>query len=82
MRTNGAMPKSFVNRVTVVTVMLVGAFIFWIWEGGLISFVSVRKTTLPIKTLQDVLEKSNLKVREKHDEISKIKYQHVLVYFT
>ena len=58
------MPKSTSNRLTVLTMMLVGAFIYWTWEATLISFVSVRKTKLPVRTLQDVLEKSNIKVRE------------------
>ena len=43
--------------------MFVGAFIYWTWEATLISFVSVQKTRLPVRTLQIVLEKSNLKVK-------------------
>ena len=62
MRNLSSMPKSLPNRIAVVTVMLVCAFIFWIWEAGMISYVSVRKTTLPIETFEDLLKRSNLKV--------------------
>ena len=62
MRPPASMPKSSSNRLTVFTMMLVGAFIYWTWEATLISFVSVRKTTMPIRTLKDVLEKSDIKV--------------------
>ena len=64
MRTIASMPDSYPNRITVVTVMLAGAIVFWVWEAGLISFVSVRKSEVPIRTLKDLLEKSNLKVCE------------------
>ena len=64
MRTMPSMPNASANRITTVTIMLVGAIIFWIWEAGLISFVSVRKTNVQIRTLKDLYENSNLKVSD------------------
>ena len=68
------MPKTFPNRAAIVTMMLVGAFIFWVWEAGLISFVSVRKTNLPVKTLQDVLERSSLTVNNNAKGYKRLSY--------
>ena len=62
MRSISSMPKSSSNRVAVLTIMLTGVFVFWFWRANLIAFISVRKTSLPVKSLQDVLLKSNLKV--------------------
>ena len=64
MRTMPSIPNASANRITTVTIMMVGAIIFWIWEAGLISFVSVRKTNVQIRNLKDLYENSNFKVSE------------------
>ena len=63
MRSTSSIPESYSGRVAVFTMMVIGALIFWVWEASLISFVSVRKIDLPIKTLHDLAENSDLKVR-------------------
>ena len=62
MRTTSTMPFSYSSRITFFTIMLAGSFLYWHWEASVISFLSVRKTDLPIRTLKDVLEKTNLKL--------------------
>ena len=58
---NTVMPSKSSNRIAFATVLIGGIVIYYYWEAMLISYLAVRKTELPLRTLED-LQKSNFKV--------------------
>ena len=59
---NKIMPGSYSNRISFITVMIASILIYYHWEAMVISYLAVRTTQLPIITLQDLVQNSNLKV--------------------
>jgi hypothetical protein len=45
-------PKKVSTRISVLTVCTTGMVLFWVYNSGLTSFLTVEKVDLPIKTLE------------------------------
>ena len=60
------MPERYSSRIFFLTVVILGALVYWYWEAMVISYLAVRTIQLPIMTLQDLLYKSDLKVKIFH----------------
>ena len=59
---NKVMPAASYNRISFVTVIFASTLLYYHWEAMVISYLAVKTTQLPIITLQDLVQKSNLKV--------------------
>ena len=59
---NKVLPAASYNRISFVTVIFASTLLYYHWEAMVISYLAVKTTQLPIITLQDLIQKSNLKV--------------------
>ncbi len=50
------------NRIAFFTVILAGGLIFYHWEAMLISYLAVRTTVLPFRSIEELYTKTNYKV--------------------
>ena len=62
MRADMETPRSNSGRIAFGSAFFVGISIFYLWEAMLISYLNVRKTALPIRTLYDLSEASDYRL--------------------
>ena len=72
--------KRLPSRCLVFTTCLFGAFIFWTYNAGLVSHLTVDKIEWPIKSLQDVVNDNSYRYTYElfilfHDQIAKQNYK-------
>ena len=51
-------PNRVPGRILVITVCLTGALIFWSYNAGLVSLLTVDNIQFPVKSMKDLAEKS------------------------
>ena len=56
-------PQKISRRITFITVLAGSMLIYYLWEAMLISYFSTPKTVLPFNSLEELLTKSDRKVR-------------------
>lgn len=62
MQASRVMPSIHSNRIAFATVMMAGTLLYYHWEAMLISYLSVRKTHLPLRSVEDLDKRSEYKV--------------------
>ena len=63
MQGNRIMPSRTSNRIAFASILLGGITMYYLWEAMLISYLAVRKVSLPLRTLNDLSKKSEYKVK-------------------
>ena len=58
-------PTFLQNRIAFITVVITAMICYWHWEAMIISYLAVRKIILPYESFEQLLTKSNDKVRVK-----------------
>ena len=56
-------PTFLQNRIAFITVAITAMICYWHWEAMIISYLAVRKIVLPYESFEQLLSKSNDKVR-------------------
>ena len=71
-------PQKISGRITFISVITGSMLFYYLWEAMLISYFSTAKTVLPFNSLEELLTKSDKKVRCKVNIIE----QAIKIYFS
>ena len=62
MLTPSTLPDTDTKKMMVVTILLSGSFLYWIWEATLIANFSIPTRRFPFQSLEELLENTDKKV--------------------